>query len=75
MNGLRRSEVLALRWSDVDLGTGELKITRGRLLIDGKRTVEGKPKTDLGMRALWLSAERPDRTADAAEDPPRGLRR
>jgi integrase len=40
--GLRRSEVMGLRWSDLDLDAGTLTISRGRVLVDGKRTEEGQ---------------------------------
>jgi integrase len=55
--GLRRSEVMGLRWSDLDLNAGTLTISRGRVLVDGKRTVEGKPKTERGTRELPLPAD------------------
>ena len=54
--GLRRSEVLGLRWSDVDLSAGTATISRGRVLIDGKQTIEGAPKTRRGARVVFLSA-------------------
>jgi integrase len=57
MCGLRRSEVLGLRWPDLDRSTGTLTISRGRVLIDGKRTVEGKPKTERGARVLPLPGD------------------
>jgi integrase len=50
--GLRRSEVMGLRWCDVDLARGTLNVVRGRVLVDGKRTVEGPPKTRRGQRSL-----------------------
>lgn len=52
--GLRRSEVMGLRWPDLDLIDGILTISRGRVLVDGKRTAEGKPKTERGARVLPL---------------------
>jgi integrase len=53
--GLRRSEVLALKWTDVDLAAGTLAITRSRVSIGSKAgTVEGKPKTKRGTRTLPL---------------------
>jgi integrase len=55
--GLRRSEVMGLRWPDLDLTEGRLTIERGRVLVDGKRTVEGKPKTKRGTRTLPLPAD------------------
>jgi integrase len=53
--GLRRSEVMSLRWSDVDLSTGMLSIERGVTDDHGKRsTVATAPKTSKGRRTLPL---------------------
>jgi integrase len=42
--GARRGELLNLRWSDADLGAGEIRITGTASFIDGKR-VEGTTKS------------------------------
>ncbi|MDA0567723.1 site-specific integrase [Streptomonospora sp. S1-112] len=42
--GARRGELLNLRWSDVDLDTGEIRIAGSASFIDGKR-VEGTTKS------------------------------
>ena len=56
--GLRRSEVLGLRWEHVDLDAGVLRIESGRVLVDGKRTEEtGKTKTKAGRRTLPIPAD------------------
>lgn len=55
--GLRRSEVLGLRWSDIDFANGTLKIERGRVEIDGKLWTEGPPKTRRGKRTLSLPSD------------------
>jgi integrase len=55
LNGLRRSEVLGLRWSDIDLQAGTLTVQRGRVIVPGG-TAEGKTKTRRGKRTLPLSA-------------------
>ena len=52
--GLRRSELLALRWTDFNGDTGELAITKGRGIIGG----EHPPKTARGERRLPLDPER-----------------
>jgi integrase len=62
--GLRRGEALALRWSDVDLDAGTLRVTKSLVAVadqapdaDGrraKRIVEGPPKTRKGTRTLAL---------------------
>lgn len=52
--GLRRSELLALRWSDFNTRTGELTIEKGRGIIGGEQA----PKTARGARVLPLDQER-----------------
>lgn len=52
--GLRRSELLALRWTDFNDKTGELSIVRGRGIIGGEQA----PKTARGARVLPLDQER-----------------
>lgn len=42
--GLRRSEVLGLRWSAVDLDSGVLSVRRSRVSVGGE-SVEGEPKS------------------------------
>jgi integrase len=54
--GLRRSEVLGLRWSAVDLGPGTLAVRRGRVAV-GTETVEGAPKSKRSRRDLPLPAD------------------
>jgi integrase len=54
--GLRRSEVLGLRWSAVDLGTGTLSVRRGRVAV-GAESVEGAPKSRRSRRDLPLPAD------------------
>ena len=53
LNGLRRSEVMGVRWSDVDLTAGTLTVARARVDVNG-RSVVGKPKTSRGTRTLPL---------------------
>jgi integrase len=52
--GLRRSELLALRWPDFDLETGSLSITKARPIVGGEQGT----KTARGARVLPLDAER-----------------
>lgn len=54
--GLRRSEVLGLRWSAVDLDTGTLAVRRGRVAVGGE-SVEGKPKSPRSRRDLPLPGD------------------
>jgi site-specific recombinase XerD len=51
--GLRRSEVLGLRWSAVDLDTGTLSVRRSRVAVGGE-AVEGAPKSRRSRRDLPL---------------------
>lgn len=51
--GLRRGEVLALLWDDIDLDKGTLRIT-GTLQRIGPALVRGKPKTDSSAASLPL---------------------
>lgn len=53
LNGLRRSEVMGLRWSDIG-ADGTLTVERGRVLVDGHRTEVGATKTKRGDRTLPL---------------------
>ena len=53
--GLRRSEVLGLRWRDIDLQTGLLSVRRVRTTV-GYRVVEKPPKTSDSCRTLSIGA-------------------
>lgn len=53
--GMRPAEVQALRWRDVDLDAGELRIERALVWLDnGRRWEIGEPKTKLSRRAIPL---------------------
>lgn len=52
--GLRRSEVLGLMWSDVDLSAGTVSIARSRVAVNGSMTEVGPTKTKRGTRTLPL---------------------
>jgi integrase len=54
--GLRRGEVLGLRWSNLDLNNGYMKVLEIITTVDGK-TIEGKPKTEKSNRVLKLSGD------------------
>ena len=51
--GLRRGELMALQWNDLDLKTRELRIRRSVRRTEGKLLVS-EPKTDAGFRTLLL---------------------
>jgi integrase len=53
--GLRREEVGGLRWSDIDLETGALRIRQARVDVNGRDTIVS-PKTDRSARDLPVPA-------------------
>jgi integrase len=53
--GLRRGEIAALTWGDVDLSTGKLFVTKGIVRIGGVERVS-KPKTASAVRVVSLPA-------------------
>lgn len=54
--GLRRGELLGLRWESVDLVGGVLKVNSTRVMSNGK-VIESTPKTDSGERLVALDEE------------------
>ena len=54
--GLRRGELLGLKWSDIDLEHGSLRVQRQIARIDGE-IVEAPLKTKNAYRTLPLSAD------------------
>ena len=54
--GLRRGELLGLKWSDIDLGKGDLRVQRQIGRINGK-IIEMPLKTKNAYRTLPLSAD------------------
>jgi integrase len=54
--GLRRGELLGLRWVDVDLATGRIAVRHTRVMVDGKPAM-AEPKTAKGRRSLALAPE------------------
>lgn len=53
--GLRRGELLGLKWSDVDWAKSKLSVIRNRVLV-GTTTVIKEPKTPTSVRTLDLPA-------------------
>jgi len=51
--GARLGELLALRWTDVDLDVGTARIGRSRRIVGGQMQVKG-PKTEAGYRTVAL---------------------
>ena len=54
--GLRRGEVLGLRWSDIDLRARTLTVNQARVLVEYRVRLE-EPKSRNGKRTLPLDAE------------------
>jgi integrase len=54
--GLRRGEVLGLRWSDIDLKAKTLTVNQSRVLVEYKVRIE-EPKSRNGKRTLPLDDE------------------
>ena len=55
LTGLRRGELLALRWTDMDLAAGQLRVTRAATRLQG-RTMYREPKSSRSRRAVALPA-------------------
>jgi integrase len=53
--GMRRGEALGLRWSDVDLDAGRLRVVQTVIQVRSKVTI-GEPKTARGRRPIALDA-------------------
>ena len=51
--GMRRGEVLALRWASVNLDEGWLEVCENAVEISGKVTI-GEPKSDRSTRTVYL---------------------
>jgi len=56
VTGMRRGELLALRWSDIDFDRGRLLVSHSVDYIAKHGYVEGKPKTKAGKRLISLPA-------------------
>lgn len=56
VTGMRRGEVVGLHWSDIDLDTGEVLITRATVVVDHE-TLETTPKSKTSARCLSLDAD------------------
>src|SRR5216683_4067677 len=54
--GLRRGEVLGLRWSDIDLKAKTLTVNQARVLVEYRVRIE-EPKSRNGKRTLPLDGE------------------
>ena len=57
MTGLRRGEVLGLKWTDIDLKEGILSIKRAAIRNPGGKTITAAPKTEESIRTIPLIPE------------------
>lgn len=53
--GLRRGEILGLKWTDIDLSAGVLHVQRQLVRVEGK-TIEGPPKSLTSIRDVPIPA-------------------
>jgi integrase len=78
--GLRLGEALGLRWSDIDLAGGKLRVTGSIRPVDRRVRAEGaerlqrvEPKTEAGWRTMalpdFVAAALRDHRADTADRP------
>jgi len=56
LTGMRQSELLALRWEDINFTTGEIEIKRKLVATKSQGLVIGEPKTVRSKRKISLSA-------------------
>ena len=61
--GLRRSEVMGLRWDAIDPDRGEVVIKAGRVLLDGHRTATDDPKSSASHRTVPVEEIQPGTVA------------
>lgn len=54
--GLRRGEILALRWKDINLNEGTVKVARHLVRVNGGMIFQ-EPKTEKSKRAVEISGE------------------
>ena len=54
MTGLRRGEICGLKWSDLDVNTGNLRVQRSVSVKKGGGVNIGETKTDKGVRSITL---------------------
>jgi len=66
--GLRRGEMAALRWSDVDLKNGRITVSRSRIRV-GNTEVEKEPKSESGLRTVALPKTLIDMLQDRVSKP------
>ncbi len=53
--GMRRSELLALRWQDVDITSRQVSVSRTLHLVRGGKVIIRQPKTDKSRRVVSMT--------------------
>ena len=53
-SGMRRSELLALRWDDIDLELGQVNVTRGLQQLKDSSLIFTQPKSEKSRRTIAL---------------------
>ena len=66
-SGLRRGELIALTWNDIDLHNGTITVNKAVEMIEGKPLLKGQTKTVAGMRTINI----PNRLIDFLKIQPR----
>jgi len=56
-SGARKGELLALKWTDLDLNTMKLTISKNRIYINGANLVQSSTKGGEGRRTIQLDPE------------------
>jgi integrase len=54
VTGMRRGELLALKWRDVNFAESTLQVRRAFIEVSGKGIIETEPKTAKGRRSIQL---------------------
>ena len=54
--GMRRGEVLALKWQDINFEQGMLQVRRIFTRAPGNRYIEAEPKTEKSRRSIMLAS-------------------
>lgn len=53
LSGIRRGEMAALHWEDVDFDEGYIYVHESRVIVDGREYIK-QPKTESGIRKIYI---------------------